>query len=255
MYHTRSKNMLSGEVKEYFEELVRPLVTNTYLEELFEKFKNEVVLPFEKKINEQEKRITHLESTLAISQNTVDVLLGKLEEIEVRTDDNEQYSRRSCLRIHGVYFDEKTRGENIDEILSDCFQKVDVPFDRNEIDRAHRIGSIVVDRETGKSSRQIIVKFKSWIPRCDFFKARPKAFQNGKKKPASNQLPFRVSLDLSKRRHDLLKRAKEIIKDNVRIKYAFSDINCSLGMKTTDDRFLYFNTFEELNDIIEKISI
>ena len=58
MYNTRSKKdiMLGDEVKEYFENLVRPLATITYLDELFEKFKNEVVSKFELKIIEQEKK-------------------------------------------------------------------------------------------------------------------------------------------------------------------------------------------------------
>ena len=48
--------MLGDEVKEYFENLVRPLATITYLNELFGKFKNEVVSKFELKIIEQERK-------------------------------------------------------------------------------------------------------------------------------------------------------------------------------------------------------
>ena len=173
-----------------------------------------------------------------------------MEKLDVKTDDIEQYSRRSCIRIHGIELDENTSSENVDRILYDCFQKINVPYDRNEIDRAHRIGKVVVDRVSGKSSRPIIVKFKSWKTRCEFYKARPKAYQNGTKKPGSNQLPFSVSLDLTKRRYQLLSRAKRLIEDNKKFNYSFSDINCSLGIKSADDRFLYFNTNDELYDII-----
>ena len=173
-----------------------------------------------------------------------------MEKLDVKTDDIEQYSRRSCIRIHGIELDENTSSESVDRILSDCFQKINVPYDRNEIDRAHRIGKVVVDRVTGKSSRPIIVKFKSWKTCCEIYKARPKAYQNGTKKPGSNQLPFSVSLDLTKRRYQLLSRAKRLIEDNKKFNYAFSDINSSLGIKSADNRFLYFNTNDELKDII-----
>ena len=46
-----------------------------------------------------------------------------LEKLDVKTDDIEQYSRRSCIRIHGIELDENTSSENVDKILSDCFKK------------------------------------------------------------------------------------------------------------------------------------
>ena len=71
-------------------------------------------------------------------KNTIDVLLSKLE---VKADDNERYSRRSCLRIHGINkYDENSSNENMEDILSNCYEKVDVPFNHNEINRVHRIG-------------------------------------------------------------------------------------------------------------------
>ena len=91
---------IKDELKDYFEKLVKPLVTNANMEEILGKFKREVISKFEETITEQEKRITRLKSTLALRENTIDVLL--LSKLEVKADDNEQYSRRSCLRIHGA---------------------------------------------------------------------------------------------------------------------------------------------------------
>ena len=210
---SRSSSMaITDELKDYFENLVKPLVTNAYMEQILGKFKSEVVTKLEEIGTEHENRITCLESTLALRQNTIDVLLS---ELEVKADDNEQYSRRSCLRIHGIGYDENSRNEDMENILSDCFGKVDVHFDVKEINREHRIGKPVIDKETGKKSKMIIVKFKSWKSRCDFYKERPKAYQNGRKKPG--QLPFRVSLDLTKCRYDTLKKAQGIIKDNYKL--------------------------------------
>ena len=66
----------------------------------------------------------------------------------------------------------------------------------------------------------LIVKFKSWKSRWEFYKAHPKAVENRRKKPG--QKPFRVSLDLTKHRYDILKSAKGIIRDSSKISYAFT---------------------------------
>ena len=51
----------------------------------------------EDKFNEQNTRTEELESKLAIKQNIIDTL-------EIKCDDNEKYSRRSCLRVHSLDF-------------------------------------------------------------------------------------------------------------------------------------------------------
>ena len=47
---------------------------------------------FEHRIKEKNTKIDELESKLAIKQTAVD-------NLEIKCDDNKQYSRRSCVRI------------------------------------------------------------------------------------------------------------------------------------------------------------
>ena len=75
-----------------------------------------------------------LESIIIIHENTIDQLL-------VKCDDNEQYSRRSCLRIHGVEVKENEDEDGVMNVLEDCYSSVNLSFDANGIDRAHRIGN------------------------------------------------------------------------------------------------------------------
>ena len=72
-----------------------PLVTDNSLEELFNKLKDEIMTTFDEKLSEQNAKIEKLESIIIIHENTIHQLL-------IKCDDNEQYSRRSYLRIHGV---------------------------------------------------------------------------------------------------------------------------------------------------------
>ena len=95
-------------------------------------------------------------------------LLLSLSVPTIAQDDEEQYSRRYCLRLQNI---EKYQGET----SSDCVKKVvnicrDLNLDINEqdIDRAHRIG---------KDRKGMIVKFYSFLKRTSLYKAR-KEMQN-----------------------------------------------------------------------------
>ena len=110
---TRSKssglNMsITAEVREYFNNLIKPLVTNKSLEELLDKFKEDIISKFEDKLTEQSLKIQELESKIQSQENA----FKKLERI---SDDNEQYSCRSCLRIHGIEFKEGDSGDVMEE--------------------------------------------------------------------------------------------------------------------------------------------
>ena len=96
-FSAKSESMsdISEEIRKYFSELIKPLATNTSLKEMFDKIKEEEISKFDSKISEQKDKIYELESRVAIQGQTINNLLTKC-------DDNEQDSRRSCLRIHGI---------------------------------------------------------------------------------------------------------------------------------------------------------
>ena len=70
-YSTRSKSMaISEEVKQFFQDLVEPLVTYERLDEMLTKLNDKIVGKFEKNVNEQNKKIVTLESKVAV-QNII----------------------------------------------------------------------------------------------------------------------------------------------------------------------------------------
>ena len=248
MVNTRSNNTKAKEekmttakeeLKCYFEKLIEPLVTNNSLEELFKKLKDEKIMKkLDEKISEQNAKIEKLESIITIHENTIDQLL-------IKCDDNEQYSRRSCLRIHRAEVKENEDEDGIMNVLEDCYSSVNLQFDANDIDRAHRTGLPYTDKNSGKKVKSIIVKFRSWKARQRFYKGRPRNYADSSKKPG-----FTVSVDLTKRRYLLLTKAKGLIKGNSNIKYVYSDINCSLALRFNDDSFKYFNGERELLNLL-----
>ena len=155
---TRSKssrlNMsITAEVHEYFHNLIKPLVTNKCLEELLYKCKGRIISKFDDKLREQNLKIQELESKIHSQENA-------FKKLETISDDNEQYIHRSWLRIHGIEFKEGDSGDVMEE-LKKCYNVTGIPFNENEIDRAHGIGKPFLDNERKKKVRSIIVKFKS----------------------------------------------------------------------------------------------
>ena len=70
------------------------MATNAGLTELFERVKGEIVQKFE----EQNNKVIELKNWVAVPESIIIILL-------IKCGDNEQYNRRSCLRIHGTESD------------------------------------------------------------------------------------------------------------------------------------------------------
>ena len=72
---------ISAEVLEYFDNLIKPLVTNKSLEELVDKFKEEIISKFEHKLKEQNLKIQEIESKIHSQENA-------FKKLEIISDDN-----------------------------------------------------------------------------------------------------------------------------------------------------------------------
>ena len=119
------------ETREYFSELVKPLATNEILEDMFKKLKEEITSKFEEILDELNREIDELEGKIVIQANTIHQLI-------IKCDDNEQYSRRSCLRIHGIECSDDEG--NALQTIKECYEGLNLPFQDENIDRVHRIG-------------------------------------------------------------------------------------------------------------------
>ena len=66
-------------------------------------------------------------------------LRGKVDDITVETDSQEQYSRRNCLLIHGL---PESKNENTVLLAMEAIEtKMNIKITDNDIDRTHRIGN------------------------------------------------------------------------------------------------------------------
>ena len=133
---------ITAEAREYFDNLIKPLVTDKSLEELIHIFKEGIISKSEDKLREQNLKIQEIESKIHSQENA-------FKKLEIISHDNEQYNRRSCLRIYGIEFKEGDSGDVMEE-LEKCYNVMGIPLNENEIDRAHGIGKPFSDKERKK---------------------------------------------------------------------------------------------------------
>ena len=153
-------------------------------------------------IEEKNKRIEILESPVAIMENTINRLADNI-------DSNEQYSRRTSLRVLNIPLPSMEEDDGVDEIEEEtadiCLEKVrdvireaGVSIPDQCIDRCHRIGKIIEEKDDDgnvtSTKQAMIVKFTTWRHRTILYRARKKL---------SNK---KIFLDLTKKRFQLLQK-------------------------------------------------
>ena len=242
--------VISEEVKSYFAELINPLVTAEQLKNSLTAFQDKVlekIDTLEKKLVEKEAIIDKNSSTIARLDSELKIARNAIDLLSIKEDDTEQYTRRYSLRINGLPVSDN---ENVMDTVKNCYEELNIDFDRDDFDRAHRTGKPTLDPVKKVVTQPVLVKYRHWNARLKLYKARPK-FQktSGTQKPVDRK--FTVSTDLTTRRYKLLKYARETIsKSGKAVKFAFCDVNCSLGLAFTNGTLGFFNTKDTLHKLL-----
>ena len=149
---------------------------------------------YEKIREEKEAEINSLKEKVDSVMKRNEVLERQLVDQEKRIDEQEQYTRRNCLLIHGV---KEENNEDTDQLCLDTFNKdMELKVSPTDLDRSHRLGK---PRSSGEKPRPIIVKFSRYNVRYSVFK--------NKKKLKGNKVT--ITENLTKKRMDALTKAKE----------------------------------------------
>lgn len=152
------------------------------------------VTPFKEAIDKFDERVQEAIATeITPLKEVIKHLHRKLDEVQSKANENEQYSRRNNIRIHGI---NQTDDEDCyEEVINFCDRELNIAIDRSEIDRAHRVGRPNNDAR----SRPIIVKLKSFHTKLNIMKNKRKL--RGK--------PLYVNEDLTKANQQLLMYARK----------------------------------------------
>ena len=127
-------------------------------------------------------------------QIEVSSLKIEVKNLEKKTDDQEQYSCRNCLLIHGL---NETKTKDTNEMVLDVINdKLSMEISHVSIDRSHKLGK---RKSTGQKLRAIIVKFTR-------YKDRHLVFVNKQLLKGSG---ISVTESLTLKRMEHLKKARE----------------------------------------------
>ena len=150
--------------------------------------------------------------------------------------------------MHGSKYSKNENQSDIVSKISECFGEIAFLYEEVEIDKVYRIDKPYKDKCSGLTVKPIIVTFKSWKYRQDVYRNRSRRFENSKKKPGENY--FSVSLDLTKRRYNLLKIARGIVKEMDNATFVCADVNCSFAIRFKNGAIKHFNIGYEFGSLL-----
>lgn len=99
---------------------------------------------------ELKKEMVELKRQLALRDD-------RIQQLEERLDENEQYMRRNNVRISGI---PEEVGERTDELVTHLAEALGCDIEADDIDRSHRVGRR--DLGGGGGPRPLLVKFVSY---------------------------------------------------------------------------------------------
>lgn len=178
-----------------------PMISQKVIESIkptLKKMVDDSLLPHIEKI-QSAHHVINLQREEIDKQNTIiQTLQDKLDKVEERVEEQEQYSRRTSLRFNNVRVPTNSNGDIIQPIDTDsivlqiCKNQLGVKLSLNDIGRSHPIGQ----SRDGKIS--IIVRFLTYRQRAMVF--------SNKKKLKGNKDKIFICENLTKHRYDMLKR-------------------------------------------------
>ena len=152
-------------------------------------------------------RLKSLTETIKERDNRITALESTVHDLQVKLDDQEQYSRRESLRVDGIA---ERENESTDQLILElCNQQLNVepPLQLQDIARSHRTG----DRANiGK--RAILVKFNSYRIRNQVIRARRQLKTVNDSRRTDGQAPIYMNEDLTRRRAHLAYQARSLKK-------------------------------------------
>ena len=161
--------------------------------------------------------IKNLKEHITTRDKRIDYLEKENKTLNIKVDDQEQYTRRASIRIFGV--PESTTGSSDDKVLQLCntHMKLDPPMQLEEIEVSHRAGRS--PQQTGGAPsvptgpRAILVKFVSRRTKARVMQAK-KNLRNVTREGNDFPNPVYVSDDLTPRRAKLAYEARYLKRNN-----------------------------------------
>ena len=180
-----------------------------------------------KRIAVMEKEIIQLKSKQAISERIS-------ERLKYELDKANQYTRRSCVILNDVPVARNEKQHVTEQKVKNIMGEAGISKDIiNDIDKLHHLG------KNWQNKQKVIIKFRSHSKRYAFY-AKRRSLPN-----------YRVSPALTRRRSQLLSKAREMVKGIGVVNFVYADINGDIKVRFNDPdrqgRFAF--SFSSLDDL------
>ena len=154
-------------------------------------------------------RLKKMEEDLAAKDEKITALEHRIEELELKADDQEQYSRRTSVRIYGVA---ETPGEDVLTLSKNIFKEMNLT---PAINRVHRVGpprnppssEISSPSTPVPAPRPILCQFISYPDKASVMKKRSTL--------STNYSRVFVNEDLTRKRAKILFTARKMKREKL----------------------------------------
>ena len=151
-----TKKFVEGDV---FRSIIRQAIREA-VEGAFRKIADRIDVN-EGKLLELECKLSAKQHELASLAKAIDTHHESLQSLQRISNDQEQYSRRNCLRFFGI---PEADGENTDELICKvASEHLKLAISKNDIERSHRLGA-KKDTSEKESSKRVTRSSKSKDP-------------------------------------------------------------------------------------------
>ena len=158
--------------------------------------------------------VQDLKNTLELKEKRIEKLERENETLRTKMDDQEQYTRRTSVRIFGI--PETTTGSSDEKVLSLCndVMKLNPPLQLEEIEVSHRTGKTVPPAATQPQTprpRAILVRFLSRRTKAHVMASKKKLKGMARSEGGGSDDfpdPVYISDDLTQRRAKLALKAR-----------------------------------------------
>ena len=175
--------------------------------------------PLMDSIERTQATIASLKSDLEAKDGIIASLQQRVDDLEVRIDDQEQQGRRGSMRVFGI--PEDTTGELDAKVLTliNNHLKVQPQLALEDLEVVHRVGKAPESTEassdasqepTPSKPRPILVKFASRRTKTRVMKMKKTLKDNPLTKDDGSVIPVYIADDLTKRRAGLAFRARQL---------------------------------------------
>ena len=114
------------------------------------------------RIDELEQRVTKVVQHNVELSSDVAVMKRHVYALEIKIDDQEQYSRKPCLRIEGITKDQGETNESLTTKVVKELNRFGAEVNISDIVRLHRIGRPRTTANGCHVAPQTIVRFRDW---------------------------------------------------------------------------------------------